>query len=119
MVAGADQHFVADADYEVGLRRLWGGGLTRLRQLVRAGHIEDNHLQRLASPSQMDVKMVYNKYHLTHPANFTLEEMLASWYNNKLFKLTTEKAKSVLIEVLQNSAVDDVHVSLVKSDFAK
>ena len=109
----------ADADYEAGLKYLWRGGLARLRQLVRAGHIEENHLQRMASPSQMDVKLVFNKYHFSHPANFTLEEMLARWYNNKLFELTPERAQSVVIEVLQKSAVADVHISLVKNDFAK
>ena len=114
----ADQP-LADADYEAGLKYLWRGGLARLRQLVRAGHIEENHLQRMASPSQMDVKLVFNKYHFSHPANFTLEEMLARWYNNKLFELTPERAQSVLIEVLRDSAVADVHISLVKKDFAK
>ena len=117
-VSQADQP-LADADYEAGLKILWRGGLARLRQLVRAGHIEENHLQMMASPSRMDVKLVFNKYHLSHPANFTLEEMLAGWYNNKLFELTPEKAQSVLIKVLQDSAVADVHVSLVKNDFAK
>ena len=67
----------------------------------------------------MNVKLVYNKNRFTKDVNFTLEEMLKAWYNNRLFQLSPEKAQSVLIEVLQSSAVADNHVSLVKSDFTK
>ena len=111
---------MSDADYEAGLKKRWRGGLTRLRQLVKDAYIEDHHLQRMADPNQMNVRQVYNKSRSTQPPiDFTLEEMLKSWYNTDLFKLTPEKAQSVLIEVLQSSAVDANHVSLVKNDFAK
>ena len=108
---------MASADYEAGLRRRWGGGLTQLRQLVKDGHIEDHHLHRMAGPSQMNVRQAYNNCRITQPITFTLEEMLKSWYNMKLFKLTPERAQSALIEVLQSSAVDENHVSLVKNAF--
>ena len=110
---------MAPADYEAGLRTRWGGGLTRLRQLVKEAYIEDHHLHRMAGPSQMNVMQAYNNSRSTKPVHFTLEGMLKSWYNRDLFKLTPEEAQSALIEVLQASDVEDNHVSLVKNDFAK
>ena len=67
----------------------------------------------------MNVRQAYNNCRSTQPITFTLEEMLKSWYNKDLFKLTPEKAQSALIKVLQASAVDENPVFLVKNSFAE
>merc|ERR1719433_993044 len=96
---------VFEAHYETGLEKLWGPGFSKLKQMVAEGYIEDHHLQKMSDPNKMNTKMVYNKYRHTHGLDFTLDQMLDSWYNNVLFNQTPKQAQNLLTRVLGESSV--------------
>ena len=105
-------------DYLTGLKKLWGGGLTRLREATTEGAIEDHHLQHMALPSKMNVLVTYRACALRYGVEVTLDRMLEKWFNDKLYDMTPQQAQSLLIEVLKDSKVAPNYISQVKKAFS-
>ena len=98
-------------DYEDGLTDLWGGrALVLLREAVRKGDISDSQVRTMAA--RMDVRNVYEKNsRLDLTENF--ERMLEAWYDQRLFELSSGEARTILVEILENSNIVKKIVSKV------
>ena len=98
-------------DYEDGLTDLWGGrALALLREAVRKGDISDSQVRTMAA--RMDVLIVYERnIRLDLTENF--ERMLEAWYDQRLFELSSGEARTILVEILENSNIVKKIVSKV------
>ena len=97
-------------DYETSLTNLWGEDTLRLlRDYVRAGDIENHHIQTMAA--KMGVKRICSEN--CHKVNLveTFERMLEEWFNQNLFDFQPSEAKDKLVKVLKDSRFDKIFVT--------
>ena len=79
------------------------------KQLVSNGEIEEDHLERMAGPGKMNVRVVWNRYHHNRQVDVILEKMLKPWYNQELFGLKRDQCLAKLAKVVSKEQLADIY----------